>query len=157
MNDSTRFERLVSEHHHAVATFALSLTNDRWHADEATHLTFVRAWKYLDSFRGDGSFEGWLLRICRDVIIDQAAGRYREVPVGRVPDRLVYDQDLIAVESLLSGLPLPQREAITLCAVLGYDYQSAADILGVPVGTVRSRLNRARASLRRLDTSEGAA
>ncbi len=147
MNDNDRFDELVRNHTNAVSTYARAISSDQWVAEEAAHETFVRAWQYLDSFRGEGSFEGWLLRICRNCVTDIAAQRWNETPLESLPEEGVVDVDSFAVDDLLGLLPLPQREVITLCGVLGYDYQAAADILGIPIGTVRSRLSRARSSL----------
>lgn len=118
--------------------------------------TFLRAWRYLDSYRSSGSFEGWLLTICRRCVIDLAQRERRHAPpehprpddepgddrgVHQAPDHSGDVLDLVA------GLPLPQREVLVLCGWLGYDYEEAATLLEVPVGTVRSRLHRARAAL----------
>ena len=147
MNDNDRFDELVRNHTKAVSTYARAISSDQWIAEEAAHETFVRAWQYLDSFRGEGSFEGWLLRICRNCVTDIAARRWKETPLETLPDEGMIDDDTFAVDDILSLLSLPQREVVTLCGVLGYDYQATADILGIPIGTVRSRLSRARASL----------
>ncbi len=117
-------------------------------ADDAVQETFLRAWRYFDSFRGDGSFQGWLIRICRRCIIDLEA-RHRRT------DALELDSLRLAVPAdhrsetmaLIGGLPSGQREVLVVCGILGYSYDSAADILDLPVGTVRSRLHRARAAL----------
>lgn len=139
------FDALVRRHAGAVGAYARALTADRCVAEDAVQETFVRAWRYLDSFDGRGSFEGWLLRICRNCVVDLAA---RRSTVAELPLDLVAPQDTRGeVYQLIKHLPLHQREVIVLCAVLGYDYRDAADMLGVPVGTVRSRLNRARGAL----------
>lgn len=124
----------------------------------------MRAWRYQDSFRGTGSRQGWLIRICRNAIRDLEARERRGVPVhdGSVlrldhePDGL----DLVAdpfeleelagleVAELLDQLPVLQREVVVLCAMLGYSYEGVSEILDIPVGTVRSRLSRARRTLR---------
>lgn len=150
----SRFERLVADNSRAVATYARAVTNDPWTADDAVQETFLRAWKYQDSFRGHGSYEGWLIRICRNVVIDLATRRGSErldvVPLSPGNDPLATDVDHEAafdLEEALGELPVAQREIITLCGVLGYDYESAAALLDLPIGTVRSRLNRARKKL----------
>ena len=60
--DRRRFEHLVAVHAGAVTAYARAMTNDRWTADDAVQETFLRAWKYLDSFRGSGSFEEPVVR-----------------------------------------------------------------------------------------------
>ena len=141
------FDVLVRRHGRAVHTYARSLTRDRWQAEEAVQETFLRAWKYQDSYSSRGSFEGWLIRICRNCIIDLAQRESRHD--GRV-DLIepTVDADCVGeLHELLARMPLAHREVIVLCRVLGYDYESAAAILDIPVGTVRSRLNRAREHL----------
>ena len=154
MGRDDRFDDLVRAHHRAVSAYARALTADRHLAEDAVQETFLRAWRYLDSYRSSGSFEGWLLTICRRCVIDLAqreqrhpvaeAARADEAPRSvphQAPDHSGDVLDLVA------GLPLPQREVLVLCGWLGYDYEEAATLLEVPVGTVRSRLHRARAAL----------
>jgi RNA polymerase sigma-70 factor (ECF subfamily) len=140
------FERLIRAHAPAVSTYARAMCSDPWAADDAVQETFARAWKYLESYAGRGSFEGWLLRICRNCIIDLAN---RPMATSLVVEHDVPEPPDYSVELhlLVGRLPLPQREAVVLCGVLGYDYQGAADLLGIPIGTVRSRLSRARNEL----------
>ncbi|MDH4145127.1 MAG: sigma-70 family RNA polymerase sigma factor [Acidimicrobiia bacterium] len=147
--DSERFEELVRAHAPAVEAYARSIAPDRWVAEEATQETFLRAWQYLDSFRGEGSFEGWLIRICRSRVIELATARRAE-PAGDELDDLVGTEPpdrAWEVLDELRALPVTQREAVVLCGLYGYDYESAAEIAGVPVGTIRSRLHRARGAL----------
>ena len=140
------FDELVRQHAGAVTSYARAMCRDRWQAEEAVQETFLRAWKYQDSFAKRGSFEGWLIRICRNCVIDLAAREARAhdlevVEIAVEPDRAG------EVHDLLARLPTAQREVVLLCGVLGYDYESAATILDVPLGTIRSRLSRGRQSL----------
>jgi RNA polymerase sigma-70 factor (ECF subfamily) len=123
------------------------MCTDPWLADDAVQEAFTRAWKYLDSYAAHGSFEGWLIRICRNCLVD-LANRPLSTSLA-IDDHDVPEPPDFSVElqMLVGGLPLSQREVVVLCGVLGYDYQGAADLLGIPVGTVRSRLSRARAAL----------
>jgi RNA polymerase sigma-70 factor (ECF subfamily) len=146
--DRRRFEQLVAAHAGAVTSYARAMTNDRWAADDAVQETFLRAWKYLDSFRGEGSFEGWLIRICHNCVVDLAQRRV-DTPDDRLPEGTEAPDHSGEVHDLIERLPAEQREVVALCGVLGYDYAGAAEILDVPIGTVRSRLHRARASLER--------
>ena len=143
------FDVLVRRHLPAVAAYARALTRDRWLAEEAVQETFLRAWRHLDSFDRRGSFEGWLIRICRNCVIDASS--------RPVHDRLPADELLPAapavglgaeLDDLLERLPLSQREVVALVAVLGYSYDEVAQLLALPIGTVRSRLHRARIALR---------
>jgi RNA polymerase sigma-70 factor, ECF subfamily len=146
--DANEFDGLARQHLRAVSAYSRAIARDRWAAEDATSETFLRAWKYIDSFRADGSFEGWLLRICRRCVIDQA-NRHR--PTEELDERAQRcdpgsAEGLTEITDLLRTLPLPQREVLVLCSVLGYTYEQVADLLDVPIGTVRSRVNRARAT-----------
>ncbi len=142
------FDALVRRHLPAVTAYARALTRDRWAAEEAVQETFLRAWKYQDSFDRRGSFEGWLIRICRNCVIDAAARpSYEPLPTDdRLPSAPAPGAGA-ELDDLLARLPVAQREVVVLVGVLGYRYEEVAELLGVPVGTVRSRLHRARAAL----------
>ena len=141
-----RFAQLAHDHAGAVAAYARAVAPDRWTADDAVQETFLRAWKYRESFRATGSFEGWLIRICRNCLIDFAARNVAQ-PVPDVPELLEASDGLHELYDLLGRLPVHQREVVALCALLGFDYAGAAELLDVPIGTVRSRLHRARATI----------
>lgn len=115
-------------------------------AEDAVQETFLRAWKYFDSFRGDGSFEGWLIRICRRCIVDlaQREQRSQAAPIPAIAQAPDHQAETMM---LIEGLSAQHREVLALCGLLGYDYETAGRVLDVPVGTVRSRLSRARAAL----------
>ena len=143
------FDELVRTHEGALTTFARSLTRDQWSAEEAVQDTLVRAWKYLDTFDRRGSFEGWLLRICRNVVIDQAnAAARRPTTTGADElDRMIQPIENDATHELielLHQLSVDHREVLVIVGVLGLSYEEAAGALDVPIGTVRSRLGRAR-------------
>lgn len=147
MSLETQFDQLVRDHHRAVSTYARALCNDRTLAEDAVQETFLRAWRYLDSFRSTGSFEGWLLTICRRCVIDLARrdqSNVRPIDIDGLHANPDHSSDIF---ELIAGLPLAQREVLVVCGWLGYDYHDAATLLGVPVGTVRSRLHRARLAL----------
>ena len=134
-------------HHRAVRTYARSMASSDALADDAVQETFLRAWRYLDSFRGSGSFEGWLIRICRRCIIDLEQ-RERRASAAALPAAPAVAPDYRSeIVSVMATLPPAHREVLVLCGVLGYDYDDAARVLDIPVGTVRSRLHRARTAL----------
>lgn len=145
------FEQLVRTHADAVHAYARGLSNDPWLAEEAVQVTFMRAWKYQGSFSGEGSYEGWLVSICRNVVFDLTKKRSHDQPLDQAVEQATNrDTDQVSeteIGDLIDNLPMPQREVLMLCGVMGYDYESAAKLLDVPVGTVRSRLHRGRAAL----------
>jgi RNA polymerase sigma-70 factor (ECF subfamily) len=148
------FDQFVRETAPAIRRYALSLTRDQWLAEDISQETFLRAWRYWHSYRGESSREAWVVRICRNTTFDTLAKR--EVTMAReskeVPaDDAGYEEVLIRDELL--GLSLPHREVIVLVDLLGFDYASVAEILECRTGTVRSRLSRARESLREARSS----
>ena len=149
------FAALVRQHGGAVVAYARAVAPDRWTADDAVQETFLRAWRYRDSFRATGSFEGWLVRICRNCLLDLVARRVEE-PTSDTPDIVEVEPEPIELYDLVARLPVHQREVVALCGLLGYDYSGAAELLGIPIGTVRSRMHRARAALmEHVDESAG--
>ena len=141
------FETLVRECMPGLSAYARSICSDRWTAEDAVQETLIRAWRYLPTFRGESPVMGWLVTICRRVVIDLA----RKAPVAeQLPENVLDATDHFGgahVMDMIRELPLPQREVVVLCGLLGLDYAATADSLGVPVGTVRSRLSRARETL----------
>lgn len=138
------FDAVMREHLGAVSAYARSATSRRHLAEEAVQETFIRAWRYWPTFRQESSVLSWLITICRRVIIDLVQ---KDTDTDQLPIDVVDrndDFETTALHELVSHLPLPQREVVVLCAFLGFDYESAASTLNIPIGTVRSRLARAR-------------
>lgn len=128
----------------------------RAEADDATQDIYVRAWRALPAFRGESSGRTWLLSIARRACADVVRRRVRE---RRLTDRLRArargpEGDAApdpgrahGLERLVAGLEPQRREAFVLTQVLGCSYSEAAAACGVPVGTIRSRVARARQDL----------
>lgn len=143
------FDAVMRDNMRAVRAYAASVTSSHDLAEEAVQETFIRAWRYSSSYRGDAPVISWLITICRRAIVDlaQREDAHRHDALSQVVVGTPDSSDTTAINDMIAGLPLPQREVLVLCAVLGFDYQTAADTLAIPVGTVRSRLARARAAL----------
>jgi RNA polymerase sigma-70 factor, ECF subfamily len=134
-------------------------------ADDLTQETYVRAWRALPDFRGDASARTWLLSIARRTCADAIRSRVRR---RRLRDRLSQrtvvapkadEAEHITLTAVIAQLAPARREAFTLTQVLGLSYADAAAICGCPIGTIRSRVARARADLIAaiaLDTHDGA-
>jgi RNA polymerase sigma-70 factor (ECF subfamily) len=122
-------------------------------ADDLTQETYLRAFRALDGFEGRSSPRTWLLGIARRACADhiRAAQRRRRLAATlasgpratAVPDHA----GLVGAQDLLSRLPEDRRGAFVLTQVLGLSYEEAAAVEGVPVGTIRSRVARARMQL----------
>lgn len=112
--------------------------------------TYARALRSLDSYRGDGPARNWLLTIARRTCADATRKRIvrRRHRADPPSDDLPHlDHDVTAVDELLGVLDPDRREAFVLTQLAGCSYGDAADILGCPIGTVRSRVARARQDL----------
>jgi RNA polymerase sigma-70 factor (ECF subfamily) len=147
------FARLVERHQARVRALARGLVGDAALAEDVAQETFVRAWRGLAGFRADASFVAWLCTITRRTALEQAHRRRRraEVPLehaAAAADPRGRDPVLrLDLERGLAQLDHGQREAFLLVAVLGLGYQEAAVVLECPLGTVASRVARARARL----------
>lgn len=141
------FNTAVRDNRSALMTYARSITPNTWAADEAVQETLIRAWRYWPTFRNQSHVLTWLITICRRVVIDMASRNVTHEPINDEVLKMTATTNDIGLQDLISELPMAQREVIVLCSIIGYDYETAARILDVPVGTVRSRLSRARLSL----------
>ncbi len=136
--------------------YARSLTGDAAWADDLVQDAAERALSHWNSFRPDSNLRAWLLTILRHIYIDQLRGR-REITVDdesapwrtlEAPHGEVDGLDLRDLQRALYLLPAAQREVLLLVCVEELSYQEASAVLGVPSGTVMSRLSRAREHLR---------
>ncbi|HET6536744.1 MAG TPA: sigma-70 family RNA polymerase sigma factor [Sphingopyxis sp.] len=137
--------------------YARSLTRDEQAADDVVQDAVVKALEKRSSFRPDGSRRGWLLAIVHNSFIStkrreraesQRDARFADMMMDHLEPDQEYAAYLHEVAHAFSALPEHQRAALHLIAVEGQSYQEAAAILGVPIGTIMSRLSRARAALR---------
>ncbi len=164
--DLTAYNTLVLHYQDIVYNVAYRIMKDPASADDAAQEAFISAYKAIRSFRG-GSFKSWLLRIVTNTCYDELRRRKRrpqtsldeitdENPsVGFMADDGVGPEDhqeqvelVDAVKRCMDELPDEQRVAAVLCDVEGRDYQEIAEIMSVSLGTVKSRISRARSKLR---------
>jgi RNA polymerase sigma-70 factor, ECF subfamily len=125
---------------------------DRDAADDLTQETYVRAMGAAPRFRADASARTWLLAIARRTCADEIRKRQRRRPwellTDRPGDRVVPDPSRTSdLHALIDTLPDDRRAAFVLTQLLGLSYAEAADALDVPIGTIRSRVARAREDL----------
>ncbi|WP_426366943.1 sigma-70 family RNA polymerase sigma factor [Streptomyces sp. E-08] len=151
--------------HRDVWRYVAYLSADRQAADDLTQEVFLRALTALPRFEGRSSARTWLLSIARRTVVDslrRAAARPRlsdqddwQTAAERAQPRgLPGFEDGIALAELLAAIPAERREAFVLTQLLGLSYAEAAQTAACPVGTIRSRVARARASLVALLTAE---
>ena len=122
-------------------------------ADDVTQEVFLRAYRSLPGFRADSSARTWLLsiarRTCADVIRRTRRRRRVQDRVLREPadTHVAADDGSLCLDDLVARLDVDRRSAFVLTQVLGCSYHEAAEVCGTPVGTIRSRVARARADL----------
>ena len=143
------FEELVRLYQAEVWRLCLQLVRDGALADDATQETFLRAYRFLPRYRGDSKFSTWLFSISRNCALDELrrAGRRR-----KMRDRLEAEAPPpssevgvgVEVREALGGLSLDLREPVVLIDMFGFSYDEVGRILGVPSGTIKSRVHRAR-------------
>jgi RNA polymerase sigma-70 factor, ECF subfamily len=169
----SRFETVVLPHLDAGYALARWLTRNDADAADVVQEACLRAFRYFDSYR-EGDAKSWLLKIVRRTCYDWLE---RNRPAGLVPieaeadpdgrrqappdvvvdaDALLQGRsDLRRLDRLIEALPTPLRETIVLRELHELDYREIAEVTGVPIGTVMSRLHRARAALRRAWEGKG--
>ena len=156
------WDEVVENHSDRVFRLAYRLTGNRPDAEDLTQEVFIRVFRSLDSYT-PGTFEGWLHRITTNLFLDGArrkqrirfdplsderAARLESADVA--PDTSYADQRFDDdIERALATLPPDFRAAVVLCDVEGLTYEEIAEILDAKLGTVRSRIHRGRAMLRR--------
>ena len=149
--DELAFELLVRRHTDSVWRVARSLLHDNAAAEEAVQDTFLKAYRALGRFRSGASARTWLLVICHRTCIDQLRTRRAGVVSlderREVRSRQASPDFHMAFRSAMEALPVEQRQAFALVAVLGYNREEAAEIAHVPASTMRSRVQRARSLL----------
>jgi RNA polymerase sigma-70 factor (ECF subfamily) len=160
--DRDAFDQLVRRHQSAMLGLCRALAGGGGDAEDLAQEVFVRAWKSLRTFRGDSSFRTWLHRVAINVSRTHHMHRGKLMRLFRSPlpheedppeaveaiDTRLARRDL--VERALATLPPELREAVTLRDLQGLDYKEIAQTLDVPIGTIESRIFRARQRLRPL-------
>jgi RNA polymerase sigma-70 factor (ECF subfamily) len=143
--DLGAFETLVREYQADVWRFAYHFTRDRQLAEDVTQEAFLRAFRFLRTFRGDSKFTSWLFRIARNCAMDAIRRRTGQQTREHPPPLGPPDPEARAeLHAALSSVSPEHREPFLLIEVFGLSYQEAADVLNIRVGTVKSRMHRAR-------------
>ncbi len=169
--DVEAFEQLISQYQRKVYNFAYRQTGNHEDASDVAQEAFIRAYSSLPEFRGDSSFATWLFRIVNNACLDELRKRKRKrvtsldeplaLEDGEMDRQLaVADSDSSpeqalereeiqrAVQQSINELDEEYRVVIVMRDIQGYSYNEIADTLGINLGTVKSRLNRARNALK---------
>lgn len=165
--DLEAFNALVLAYQDAIFSVTYRIMGDEMSAADSTQDTFVTAYRRLETYKG-GNFRAWLFKIatntCYDALryqkrrpatpLDDLAGEsYDEGPPiadsGISPEQAAQNNELhAAIQECINALNPDQRIVLVMCDVEGYSYQEIADNADIQIGTVKSRLSRARASVR---------
>jgi RNA polymerase sigma-70 factor (ECF subfamily) len=151
----SKFRDGIVEARPRLRVFALSLTKNRDQADDLVQDTILRALRKRSSFEPGTNLNAWLFTILRNSFCTERRKRSREVADsdGEYAARLARDPEQMGklnlrdVQAALEKIPPEQRDALLLVGVQGLPYEKAAMICGTPIGTVKSRVNRARLRL----------
>ena len=169
--DLAAFEQLVARYQNKIVGFAARMLNDHEEAEDVAQEAFVKVYRSLDSFRGQAQFSTWLYRIVTNLCIDRARTKKRrpqqaysldepfdaddkggrELPDATYePSKSVEREELRrVVRTTVAEMPEKMRQVLIMCDMQGMAYENIAQILGCPIGTVKSRLFHARADLAR--------
>ncbi len=153
--DLTAFEKLVRSYTPAVYAHAYRFFGDVTSAEDASQEVWIKVLRSIESFDGRSSFSTWLFRVTRNVCLDLVRrGRRMAVPVDPVrleglaaDDTEAEASTAVDLEAATRALSPEDRDAFDAVALFGLSYADAGGALGVPAGTVKSRVFRARRSL----------
>ncbi len=154
-DDHKAFGRLVQRHQSSVRRLWLRLT--RGNGDLSNDLaqdTFIKAYRKLSSFRGSGSFPGWLFRIAYNNFLEFCRKEARAKKLLEAEQSIAYDHTVetgidarLDIEKALALLNLNERTAITLCYTYGMSHSEVARTMDIPIGTVKSHVTRGKEKL----------
>lgn len=162
------FEQLLRLYEKKVFNLTFRLTGNRHDAEDLAQEAFLKVFRSLDSFRGESSFSTWLYRITRNTCLDWLRRRKvstvslddsLETPDGSMPrqlqsktpgpDEILEQKEALSrIQAAISSLPEEYRLAAVLRDVMGFTYEETAEIMECSLGTVKSRIHRARGELR---------
>ena len=158
--DHRAFADLLRRHDPGLRALAFRIVRDATLMDDPLQEAYVKAYRALPRFRGESGFGTWLYRIVHNSCIDLLRRTRDEAPL--TPELAVAGPSVEAgviagvdVGNALDALSVEHRSVLVLVDALGFDYGDAAEVLSVPIGTVRSRLARARRAMRRRLESGG--
>lgn len=163
-NNDTIFEKELLPHVGALQTFAYHLTYNQEDADDLVQETYLKAYRFIDKYEKGTNAKAWLFKILKNAYINEYRKRVKQPTKVDFEDIVAFhdtDDDRVSgysdlreeiflhmmgdeVTSAINSLPLDFRTVILLCDIEGFTYEEIAAIIDVPIGTVRSRLFRAR-------------
>ncbi|MHB8455390.1 MAG: RNA polymerase sigma factor RpoE [Acidiferrobacterales bacterium] len=165
--DKSAFDLLVRKYQHRIAKLVSRYVSDRTEVEDVTQEAFIKAYRAIRGFRGDSAFYTWLYRIAINTAKNYLVSQGRRPPASDMeteeaelteagsslrdattPERqLLADEIARTVERVIGSLPEDLRTAITLREIDGLSYDEIAEVMDCPIGTVRSRIFRAREAI----------
>jgi RNA polymerase sigma-70 factor (ECF subfamily) len=149
--DTAAFETLVRRHQSKVRNWLRQLTRDPARADDLAQDTFIRAWQRLRTFEGRGKFSSWVMKIAFNSFLQAR----RRPDYGGAKESTQHDEDVVVpfaeapdVDKMLAVLATDERHVMVLCYAHGMSHGDVADVLGIPLGTVKSHAQRAKTKIR---------
>ena len=146
---------VLDRYRERVVRLAAHVLHNSREAEDVAQEAFIKAFKQIGQFRGESGFYAWLYRIVVNICLDRMRRKSvtSELPFDEtLPQTISINPDIekrLAVQQVMNSLSLPMRAALTLREVEGLEYSEIAEVLNIPVGTVRSRLNSARDQFRK--------
>ena len=179
--DKAAFELLVAKYHRKIIRLVSRLVRDAAEVEDVTQEAFIKAYRALPQFRGESAFYTWLYRIAVNTAKNHLATQGRRAPTSteanaeeaetfaeadqlrdiNTPESMLMSKQIAQTVNLaMEALPDELRTAITLREIEGLSYEEIAEAMGCPIGTVRSRIFRAREAIASqlrplLDTPDG--
>lgn len=170
--DNEAFEELVVKYQNKIYALAYRYMGNEEDAYDMTQESFIKAYRSLRSFKGDSSFGTWMYRVATNVCLDELRRRKRRIvslsldePLAtrdgdevekEIPDTsptadIIYEQKELSqyIQDVLNGMKPDHKTTIILRDIMELTYEEIAEVLNCNVGTVKSRLSRARESLRK--------
>ncbi|MBQ8093454.1 MAG: RNA polymerase sigma factor [Clostridia bacterium] len=162
--DRQAFEHLITPYEQMVWRVCWQLMGNRYDAEDAAQITMIKAWKAVPQYRGDSAFSTWVYQIAVHTCMDELRKRDRIRPETQLfsetgnssTDHLTPESEVIVQESCseirkaLDQLDEDQKIPIVLYAIEEKTYDEISETLGIPSGTVKSRISRGRECLRRI-------
>ncbi|MGB0722753.1 MAG: RNA polymerase sigma factor RpoE [Gammaproteobacteria bacterium] len=165
--EQAAFNLLITKYQHKVVSLISRYVHDRDEAQDVAQEAFIKAYRALNNFRGDSAFYTWLYRIAVNTAKNHLVSRSRRPPTEDIdaadaeqfdgaadlkefdsPEKLLLRDEIArTVATAIENLPPDLRKAITLRELEGLSYEEIAEVMDCPIGTVRSRIFRAREAI----------
>ena len=168
--DAEAFEALLTPLENRIWRICWHYTGNRESAEDCGQETMIRIWRSLDSYRGDCALESWVYRIAANCCMDYLRKKKRDKSVSMEPmqeqgfdpadpspgteEQVVAADEQKRLREAITMLPEDQREALIMTQLEKVPYEEAAKLLGVSEGTIKSRVNRAKARLKEILSGE---